>query len=168
MGRGLNILTFFLARLISNSEVKASNSSMSVRSHFICTSSTNILILSPCKCLKYRTYQSVTSGDFRDQLIIPSLPTRIYDPQIRLFRFGPSVEVAAYELAVLPLALEDFDADLRRLKADDVIDKASLDVSAIHLFIRFSRYAAQEALDDLRNQRRPQLLGDAAGFRAQD
>ena len=106
----------------------------------------------------------MTSGDFHDQLLIFPLPTRIYDPQIRLFRFGPSVEVAAYELAMLPLALEDFDADLRRLKADNVTDKANLYVFAIHLFIRFSGYAAQEALDDLRNQRRPQLLGDAAGF----
>ena len=49
--------------------------------------------------------------DFRDRLINLPLPTRIYDPQIRLFRFGPSVEVAAYELAMLPLALEDFDAE---------------------------------------------------------
>ena len=65
-------------------------------------------------------------SDFRDRLIILPLPTRIYDPQIRLFRFGPPVEVAAYELALLPLALEDFDADLGRLTGDYVIDKANL------------------------------------------
>ena len=40
-----------------------------------------------------------------------SLPLRVNDRQIRLFRIGPSVEVAANQLAVLPLALEDFDEE---------------------------------------------------------
>ena len=61
--------------------------------------------------------------DFRDRLINLPLPTRIYDPQIRLFRFGPSVEVATYELTVLPLALEDFDTEFGGLKTHHGFDK---------------------------------------------
>ena len=54
---------------------------------------------------------------------IQSLPLRVDDFQIRLFRFGPSVEVATYELTVLPLALEDFDTEFGGLKTHHGFDK---------------------------------------------